>query len=327
MNFTSSSASSPDNQHSPKELRGNIIFRQELKNYIPKCDANCGIIYFSILFVSFVAFGLPILLTALNVQEIVMEYTNCTTKTCTLTFHLDKEIKKPSYLYYEIHNFYMNQRDFVKSKSFPQLRGEVHIDSTGNDNCKGAKFVWEMFDNDTTKYKTYTNKPLKGEDYANPCGLIAKSMFNDTNFVLKNSKGSIIKINDTDITNDYDRKYMFKKIKNSTDIQWIDVTNEHFIIWMQMEPMEIFRKLWGRIDYTLSEGDYTIELENNWDVINFHGKKKLILVGSSKIGTGKFYGIVLLGGAGYSLIMIVVLLWLKNKYKDKVYTKEELKWD
>ena len=328
MDFSSNSLSYRSNTSTQKkELRGNIIFRQELKNYIPKCDANCGIIYFTILFVFFVGCGLPILITALNIQEIIMEYTDCTTKLCTVSFTLTKQIKKPSYLYYEIHNFYMNQRDFVNSKSFAQLRGDVHIDSSDNDICEGAKYLYEMFDNDSSKYFTYTGNSLKGEDYANPCGLIAKSMFNDTNFILRNSQGREIKINDTDITNDYYRKYMFKKIKNSTSIQWMDVTNEHFIIWMQMEPMEIFRKLWGRIEIDLPPDKYTITLENNWDVLMFSGKKKLILTGSSKIGTGKFYGIVLLGGAGYCLIIIVVLLYLKSKHNGRVYKKEDLKWN
>ena len=35
-----------------------------------------------------------------------------------------------------------------------------------------------MFDNNTSNYKTYTGLPLNGDDLANPCGLIAKSMFN-----------------------------------------------------------------------------------------------------------------------------------------------------
>lgn len=35
-----------------------------------------------------------------------------------------------------------------------------------------------MFDNDESKYQTYWGKPLKGDDYADPCGLVAKSLFN-----------------------------------------------------------------------------------------------------------------------------------------------------
>lgn len=38
-----------------------------------------------------------------------------------------------------------------------------------------------MFDNDTSRYKSYTGYPLKADDIANPCGLIAKNFFNGRN--------------------------------------------------------------------------------------------------------------------------------------------------
>jgi hypothetical protein len=36
----------------------------------------------------------------------------------------------------------------------------------------------EMFDNDASRYYTHEGKPLVAHDIANPCGLIAKSIFN-----------------------------------------------------------------------------------------------------------------------------------------------------
>jgi hypothetical protein len=38
----------------------------------------------------------------------------------------------------------------------------------------------EIFDNDNSKYFTYDRKPMLGDNIANPCGLIAKSIFNGT---------------------------------------------------------------------------------------------------------------------------------------------------
>lgn len=35
-----------------------------------------------------------------------------------------------------------------------------------------------MFDNDTSRYKSYTGYPMKANDIANPCGVIAKAFFN-----------------------------------------------------------------------------------------------------------------------------------------------------
>ena len=131
-------------------------------------------------------------------------------------------MKAPIFLYYELNNFYTNHRDFVRSKSYPQLRGEVHYDTRTSDRCQGASLVKEIFDNDSSKYISWKGKPLKGDDFANPCGLIAKSFFTDT-YKLLNSNGNVIKINETGISNEYDRTYMFKRYNESETKQWINV--------------------------------------------------------------------------------------------------------
>lgn len=133
-------------------------------------------------------------------------------------------MKGPVYLYYEIHNFYMNHRDFVKSRNFAQLRGEVHVDSNNNSRCEGAKYVKEIFDYDESRYKTFTGKPLSGDEFANPCGLIAKSYFNDT-YKMYDSNGKNLGIDETGIANNYDKEYMFKRNPDADTLQWIDVEN------------------------------------------------------------------------------------------------------
>ena len=37
---------------------------------------------------------------------------------------------------------------------------------------------------------------------------------------------------------------------------------EHFIVWMQMETLPTFRKLWGRIPNGLSEGKYNLVIDD-----------------------------------------------------------------
>jgi hypothetical protein len=44
--------------------------------------------------------------------------------------------------------------------------------------CTGALYIKEIFDNDTSKYFTYTNNNIDGNKIANPCGIIAKYVFN-----------------------------------------------------------------------------------------------------------------------------------------------------
>ena len=94
---------------------------------------------------------------------------------------IDTEVVGPIFLYYEIQGFYINHKEFVKSRLYPQLRGEEHVDKFNNSICAGAQYIYQIFNNDTSKYFTKWGQPLQGNDYANPCGLIAKSMFNGNN--------------------------------------------------------------------------------------------------------------------------------------------------
>lgn len=206
-------------------MKGNLIFRQELKSLTPKCDAKCAIIFMVILILIFIGTGLPIMLSANSIKEYSKEYSSCKLgEECHVEIKVDELMKAPIFLYYELDNFYMNHRDFVKSRSYPQLRGEVHYDNKVALRCEGALFMSEIFDNDTSKYKTWSGKRLKGSDVANPCGLIAKSYFTDT-YTLLNDKAIAVTINEIGISNDYDRQYMFKRYNESDTRQWIDVEN------------------------------------------------------------------------------------------------------
>jgi hypothetical protein len=213
-------------------LRGNILTRQELKSLTPKCDAKCAIFFNVFLFIVFALLGLPIIYFSLNVVEYQIDYTNCEKDRhgyCNIKFTTNLTIGSPVYFYYEIHNFYMNHRDFVKSRSFAQLKGDVHVDSSNNSKCEGAVYINEIFDNDSSKYYTKWGKSLEPTDYANPCGLIAKSFFNDTEYTLTNYKGENFLIDDSDIANDYDRKYMFKRNVEYKKLQWLDVEDRIII--------------------------------------------------------------------------------------------------
>ncbi len=125
---------------------------------------------------------------------------------------------------------------------------------------------------------------------ANPCGLVAKSFFNDTFKLLQgDSSGTGIGINDTGIAWDSDKEYKFHNMAgNWQAYQWIDVTNEHFIVWMRTAGLPNFRKLYGRIENGLVAGDYTMQINNNYDVSSFDGKKSFVLSTTNTLG-GKNY--------------------------------------
>ena len=96
------------------------------------------------------------------------------------------------------------------------------------------------------------NKPLDTNSVAYPCGLIAKYFFNDT-YALMTSSGSRIPIDETNIAQSVDKEYKFKlpQVSNPNSVAWLNVTNEHVMVWYQMETFPTFIKLWGHIWSTL----------------------------------------------------------------------------
>jgi hypothetical protein len=70
-------------------------------------------------------------------------------------------------------------------------------------------------------------------------------------------------INETNISNQFEREFNFIRSKDYLSTQWLDVVNEHFIIWMKTEVYPTFRKIWGRVDQKLFAGDYTIVVKSS----------------------------------------------------------------
>jgi len=100
---------------------------------------------------------------------------------------------------------------------------------------------------------------LTPESPAVPCGLNAKSLFNDT-FVLKWGT-TAVPINEKNIAWQVDRDHRFSNTDGDWEsVQWTDMENEHFIVWMRTAGLSTFRKLWGKIEGDLKTGDYTFEV-------------------------------------------------------------------
>jgi hypothetical protein len=137
------------------------------------------------------------------------------------------DIEGPVYVYYGLDNFYQNHRRYVKSKSIMQLRGmdmgedEVKVD------CDAA-----ITNSDLGKSVSFDGTALNGDDVAVPCGLIAKSYFNDT-FMLSDvspfMSSNIVTIDSTDIAWKSDIDYKFKNQGDGWEKkQWINVEDRKF---------------------------------------------------------------------------------------------------
>lgn len=108
--------------------------------------------------------------------------TNGLSDVCTQELIVEEDIPGPIYVYYELGNFYQNHRRYVKSRSYQQLMGEEITDNDARDQCDpvvtnqdmGKEFAWDKV------------TVLDPDAVAIPCGLIAKSLFNDTYLLNKN---------------------------------------------------------------------------------------------------------------------------------------------
>lgn len=242
------------------------VFTQKLSDYTPKCTLLFAILFFSISGVIFVAFGVAIVVQTSKIKEIGLNYTNCNlnqSNYCIVSFKISEEMPSPLFIYYNLSSFYTNHRDFFTSKSHPQLRNSTSYEPYLNiKKCEGALTNQEMFDYNTSKYMSYGNIPLIPNNTAWPCGLSAKSYFQDkfSLFKIENSTKKSVFINETMITSQYEREYAYINIPESKEVAWTNVEDEHFMIWMHVESWKSFRKLWGRINENLLPGEYQFEV-------------------------------------------------------------------
>ncbi|KAG6602770.1 cmgc cdk protein kinase [Phytophthora cinnamomi] len=100
---------------------------------------------------------------------------------CRITFTIEKEMKAPVYLYYQLDNFYQNHRRYVQSRSDAQLRGDA---TASTSDCSPlTKSSTGIYKYNSTAEKTIGNNDT--EYTLMPCGLIANSLFNDIFWVNK----------------------------------------------------------------------------------------------------------------------------------------------
>jgi hypothetical protein len=252
---------------------------------------------------------------ALSINEHRIRYDDkCSGQvSCTVKFTPDVTLKSPN-LYYEIENFYGNHRNFVKSLSYSQLRGNEDASTSSCDPIEKNKDV-------STDLKALDGTKLPENGKANPCGLRAKYIFTDTYTM---SKGSTpVPIDETKISHSVDRNSKFQRPDNYRSIQWNDTANEHLMVWFQTDAFPDFIKLWGRIDQDLDAGtEYTIQISNTWPTSEIEAKKYIFLTETNAFG-GKnlVFGVLyVVGGSVFFLLslVMVVLEIIKRKNKTKL---------
>ena len=313
-----------DNQPEPKsKIQRLFIFLRTGFVWRPIPKIRTTVLCLEITGVIFVVIGIVIVILSNQIKEIEIRYDDrpeCQIgTTCDINFSIEEEMSKDVYVYYCMKNFYQNHRRYIKSKSNKQLKGNWLEESDIDDDCDPIKLNKDLYEGITGLNKTV----LDPEGVAHPCGLIAKSFFNDT-FVLKKGDNDEIVIKEEGIAWSIDKK----KFKNSPnrDKQWIDVESERFMVWMRPASLPDFRKPWGIIDKDLEKGNYVLTVTNNYQVKSFDGEKYFILSTVNALGGKNYFLAILYFVVGGISLVAGILFWIGyerfNKDNEKTQKKE-----
>lgn len=97
-----------------------------------------------------------------------------------------------------------------------------------------------------------------------------------------------------------------------------------------MESFPTFIKLWGHIWTTLQAGtQYTIIINNKFDVSTFDGKKYIYFSTVNSLGgTNKFLGIafLLMAAVVVAIMVVFIILYFTKIHGKDLYSPEKVKW-
>ncbi|CAD8176348.1 unnamed protein product [Paramecium pentaurelia] len=267
-------------QKQPSSI-GQAIKQQVLKAWQPVPTLNSTIILFGILSVYFLSMGIVLNVYSGKINQQSFRYdAYCWQEPfCNFTIALDTNYTAPIYLYYQLDNFYQNQRRYITSKSVEQLSGEKGLGVDDLSSCYPVITNAQM-----GKTVAIDGTPLEPTAPAIPCGLIAQSLFNDTfDISYQVSNGTVYKV---EASNQGIAWPTDLELYQNTNIsqQWYNVTDERFMVWMRVAAMPNFRKLWGVINQDLPQGLYSIYISNNYDSTNYGGKKYIVFSTTNQFG-------------------------------------------
>lgn len=134
---------------------------------------------------------------------------------------------------------------------------------------------------DLYKKTSINGADLDQEAAANPCGLIAFSVFNDS-YTITSSNGAALPITSEGIAWPSDRE-LYKT--NYPDLMWYNTTDERFMVWMRVAALPNFRKVWGRTNENIPAGNYTLTVHNLYNVSQFGASKTFVIAESNEFGS------------------------------------------
>lgn len=239
-------------------------------------------------------------------------------------FNVSKTLQPPSYLFYSVSNFHQNARDYVKSRSDIMNRGIVPKARLDIENCE--RWLCEDGGSDCT---TGADGSFSATDLIYPCGLVARSFFNDSFAICRGTdrpcpNEDAVNVRKKGIAWWTDAKYKFEEgeapqyEKNSSlnpggrsanDL----LEDEDFVVWMRLSAFSTFDKLYRIIEEPIiANTTYYMHIDVKYPVEQFKGAKFFYITNTTWFGTGN----VFLGTAyllvGMTALFIAVTFLFKH---------------
>ncbi|KAF4677612.1 hypothetical protein FOL47_000567 [Perkinsus chesapeaki] len=161
-------------QHHSRKQYDNDIIQQRVRAWQPLLSPKWVIATFVGFAAAFIAIGIGLVEADKSTNELRRDYTDLsTTGLFPVEIEIDQDMDAPIYVYYELTNFYQNHRRYIASRDYYQLArpSDVSTKRGANGDCS----PWER-------------DPFERNNY--PCGIIARSTFNDSYIIDTKRSGS-----------------------------------------------------------------------------------------------------------------------------------------
>lgn len=299
--------------------------QQDLKSYTCTFSPRCVIsLYFTIAII-FLPLGAAIVTGTARLRDLRVRYDgDCTIgDVCVVSFTSRYTIAPDSYLYYTLSNYHQNAREYVKSRSDVMDQGQLPKVEFDVENCD--KWLCRDEPESGTKCLKDEDGKLNTDAFIYPCGLTARSLFNDTFEICKVEPqqkvcDNKLKIREKGIAWGTDVKYKYRPgdaqefmrkniyLKRTANEL---LTDEHYMVWMRLSAFATFDKLYAIVEEELEANKpYYMIINSNYDVSGFGGQKGFFITQTTWFGNGNgFLGIAYLIVGMTSLVIAIILLW------------------